>query len=152
MDCALAFDLGGTSAKIALVSASGAVLAQEVVPTPASPDPLVVLRPFANAGDRLLAIASERSLRVSAVGCGVPGNMDPTRSRVLLNNIRALDGFDLAHAHVDVEAGVEVQADFRLRSAEGTAACEHVLGQIGEFVQRAFGRMRMGEFSAHGLS
>jgi len=96
MLCALALDLGGTSAKIALVSEAGVVLAQEIVPTPASMDPLEVMRPFVETGQRLRAAAAGDALTVVAVGCGVPGDLDPTRTRVLFNNIHALDGFALA--------------------------------------------------------
>ena len=65
---------------------------------------------------------------------------------------RVFDSLDLTHAHVDVEAGVEIQAHFCLRGAKLAATCEHVGRQVGEFVERTFRRGRLGEFSAHGLS
>ncbi len=93
---AIGLDLGGSSAKLALVSEQGKALCQETVLTPASSDPLVVLAPIAAAVDRLRAEAERRSLAVSALGCGVPGNLDPARERILYNNVAALDGFALA--------------------------------------------------------
>lgn len=132
MLCALTFDLGGTSAKVALVSASGAVLAQETIPTPASSDPLVVLRPFAEAGDRLLSRALRESLAVVAVGCGVPGNMDPTRATVLINNIVALDGFAL---------GPWLRERFGLPVSLDNDACAAAIGETSLLEGHGAGRV-----------
>jgi glucokinase len=88
-------DLGGSSAKIGLISKSGEVLAEVTVPTPTSQDPEVVLAPFLAEAERLRRAAADRGCEVVTLGCGVPGNLDETRQRIELNNIRALDGFAL---------------------------------------------------------
>ena len=93
---AIGLDLGGSSAKIAVVSAAGDVLAEDAVPTVESRDPLTVLAPVAAAIDRLRDAATNAGRVVVALGCGVPGNLDPTRERILYNNVVALDGFALA--------------------------------------------------------
>ncbi len=90
---AVGLDLGGGSAKIGLVDEAGAVDGWTSVPTPDSPDPEVVLEAFAVGVQRMLDVASASDLRVRALGCGVPGNLDPSGGTVKINNIRALDGF-----------------------------------------------------------
>jgi len=97
MNAAIGMDIGGSSTKIALVSRHGEVLADEHVPVAESDDAVTVLTPCAEAVDRLRAWAAERAISVRAIGCGVPGYFDPTRQRVALNNVRALDGFPLGH-------------------------------------------------------
>ncbi len=95
MSSAIGMDIGGSSTKVALVSQHGEVLADERVPLVESDDAITVLTPCAEAVDRLRAWAAERAVSVRAIGCGVPGYFDPTRQRVALNNVRALDGFPL---------------------------------------------------------
>ena len=107
---AIGLDIGGSSAKVALVSAAGEVLAHVVVPTADSRDPDDILEPFASAVDRLRALAVERGFAVAALGCGVPGNLDPARERILYNNVPALDGLALA-AWLRARHGLPVALD-----------------------------------------
>ena len=90
---AIGLDLGGSSAKVALVAASGAVLAKEQVPIPGQADPEAVLAPIGAAVDRLRADADRRGLAPVAVGCGFSGYLDATGTRIELNNTPALNGF-----------------------------------------------------------
>jgi glucokinase len=93
---AIGMDLGGSSAKIGLISQRGELLAQETVPTLDSPDPVTVLEPWIQAVERLRTLAAESGQRVLTLGCGVSGYLDPTRTVVDQNNTAALDGFALA--------------------------------------------------------
>lgn len=92
MHHAIGLDLGGSSAKVALVSAVGAILAEEQVPVPAAHEPERVMAPIAAAVDRLRAFAGDGQAPVG-VGCGFSGYLDVARTRIELNNTRALDGF-----------------------------------------------------------
>jgi glucokinase len=96
MHCAIGLDLGGSSAKIALVAQTGEVLAEDRVASPSAPDPEAVLSPIAAAVDRLRLFAAERALPVVALGCGFSGYLDHTRTTIAVNNTPALDGFALA--------------------------------------------------------
>ncbi|MGH2389087.1 MAG: ROK family protein, partial [Chloroflexota bacterium] len=95
MHHAIGLDLGGSSAKVALVAASGEILAAEQVPIPATADPETVLAPIGAAVDRLCAGASRRGLAPVAVGCGFSGSLDADGAKIELNNTPALAGFAL---------------------------------------------------------
>jgi len=95
MRYAIGVDLGGSSAKIGLVSERGELVAKEVVPTLDSPDPVAVLEPWMVAVEEMCAKAAAQGRRVEAFGCGVSGYLDPTRTVVDQNNTAALDGFAL---------------------------------------------------------
>jgi len=117
---AIGMDLGGSSAKLGLVSEQAAVLGREIVATPESGDPLLVLQPFAEAVDRLGALAHARGLQVAAIGCGVPGYLDPSRTVVDKNNIAALDGFAISPW---------LQQRFRLPVAVDNDACAAAIAE-----------------------
>ena len=93
---ALGIDLGGSMAKLALVREDACTLAEETVDVPDDPDPSRVLAPIGAAIDRLLERAAFRDLPVVGIGCGVSGFLDASRTRILLNNTAALNGFSLA--------------------------------------------------------
>ena len=93
---AIGVDIGGSSAKIALVTSRGELDALETVPTADSSDPSDVLAPIDRAIDRVRALAVRGDRPVMAIGCGVPGNLDASGERVLYNNLPALDGLNLA--------------------------------------------------------
>lgn len=92
---ALGLDLGGSSAKLGLVAEDGTVLAAEGVAFAPLDDLPAVLNPLHHALGRLCDRAARQGVELVGVGCGVPGNLDPNRAIVLLNNIAALDGFPL---------------------------------------------------------
>ena len=121
MRYAVGLDLGGGSAKLGLVDEFGAVISRLAVPTPRSSDPLTVLDAFAAGVDGLLARAAAESLPVMAIGCGVPGNLDPERSRVTINNIEALNGFPV---------GDWLRTRFGLPVALDNDSCVAAIGEI----------------------
>jgi predicted NBD/HSP70 family sugar kinase len=91
MHCAIGLDLGGSSAKVALVAQTGDVLAEDRVASPSAPDPEAVLSPIAAAVDRLRLFAAERALPVVALGGGFSGYLDRTGTTIAVNNTPALD-------------------------------------------------------------
>jgi len=112
MHHAIGIDLGGSSAKVALVEATGAILAEEQVPIPAALDPARVLGPVAAAVDRLRAATGDAQAPIG-VGCGFSGYLDAARTRIELNNTRALDGFALEpwlRARFDLPVAVDNDA------------------------------------------
>ncbi len=114
MPCAIGLDLGGSSAKVGLVSDAGELLAHEAIAVPDAPDPLAVLEPIVQAVERLSSAGAERSLTPIALGCGVSGYLDARRKRIELNNTAALDGFAI---------GPWLEERFRLPVALDNDAC-----------------------------
>ncbi len=92
---AIGLDLGGSSAKLAIVSDTGTIVANDVVPISAESDPVAVLNPVATAIDRLLELQSVDGRPVQALGCGFSGYLDDTGTLVEMNNTAALNGFAL---------------------------------------------------------
>jgi glucokinase len=87
--------LGGSSAKLGIVAEQGELLLAEQVPFNALDNLSAVLDPLCRTLQQLRDQAAAQRVELIGVGCGVPGNLDPDRSTVLLNNITALDGFPL---------------------------------------------------------
>ncbi|MDB5075928.1 MAG: hypothetical protein JWO42_2107 [Chloroflexi bacterium] len=96
MRCAIGLDLGGSSAKVALVADTGEVLVADHVAIPETMNAADVLNPIASAVDRLRYDAAKRAVSPIAVGCGFSGYLDNTRTTIEQNNTPALDGFALA--------------------------------------------------------
>lgn len=71
---ALAFDLGGTDLRAAIVSRDGVVRQSLTVPTRAGDGVEAVLSQMTDLADRLLA---HRSAEILGVGVGAPGPLDP---------------------------------------------------------------------------
>lgn len=90
---AIGLDVGGGSAKVGLVNEAGVLDSWIPVTTPDSPDPDVVLDAYATGVEWMLGMARANDLRVRALGCGVPGNLDSSGGTVAINNVRALDGY-----------------------------------------------------------
>lgn len=133
MHCALGLDLGGSSAKLALVTDTGDILAADQVRIAASRDPEAVLAPIAAAAARLRDLAAARALSLQAVGCGFSGYLDPTRTMIEQNNTPALDGFPLGQwlrrrlalpVTLDNDACVAALAETRL---SGVSGCRRIL-------------------------
>lgn len=95
--CAIGIDIGGTHLRAAVVSADGAILRRARVTS--SRDPKVVL-------ERCLALIAEvTGPDVSAIGIGVPGQVDTATRAVLSGGYVDLSGFDFAGL---VEAGARL--------------------------------------------
>jgi glucokinase len=110
MKHALGLDLGGSSAKLAIVSGSGEVLAEDSVSIDDAGPAEVVLNPVAVAISRLQGVAHSRGVSLVALGCGFSGYLDDTRTRVEQNNTTALNGFALRRWLQSV-SGLEVTID-----------------------------------------
>ena len=93
---AIGLDLGGSSAKIALVAETGEIRAEASVAMPESGDAATVLAPIAAQVDHLQTVAARQNWQVLALGCGFSGYLDPTRTVIEQNNTPALNGFALA--------------------------------------------------------
>ena len=71
---ALAFDLGGTDLRAAIVARDGIVRQSLTVPTRADDGVEAVLSQMTELADRLLP---DRSADIQGVGVGAPGPLDP---------------------------------------------------------------------------
>ena len=132
MRYALGLDLGGSSAKVAVVADSGALLAEDQVPIPVADEAEAVLAPIAAAADRLRRAADAQGLSIAALGCGFSGYLDPSGTRVEQNNTPAFDGFAL---------GPWLQARFGLPVAVDNDACAAAFAETR--LARAPGRHRV---------
>ena len=84
---AIAIDIGGTSAKLALVQSPGRMLSRAVIPTHRQMTPAVLLQDIVLAVRQLRADARRRGALVVGIGVGVPGLVDAHRGvvRYLVN-------------------------------------------------------------------
>src|SRR5438067_290275 len=80
MDYRLGIDLGGTTAKVALVKGRGVIVRQSVVPTTGFPKPAAMVEQISGACRDLL-----KGGRVRKVGVGVAGDIDSTRGVVRIS-------------------------------------------------------------------
>lgn len=128
MQYAIGLDLGGSSAKVALVTGRGDVLAEDEVAISSSTDPAEILDPVAASVDRLRQIATQRAMPVVALGCGFSGYLDDARVVIEQNNTPAFNGFALEAwlrhrfglpASVDNDACVAAFAETRVTAAMG---------------------------------
>ena len=87
MPLAIAVDVGGTSAKLALVTARARALASTMIPTGRQTRPRAFLHNLVAALGPLRAAAQDHGGRVVGMGIGVPGVVDPSRGvvRYLVN-------------------------------------------------------------------
>jgi len=92
---AIGVDLGGQSAKLALVGSDGAVLLRDRVPVDADWSSGRMVQALAGAVDGLVRQAAQRSIRPMGVGVVMPGYMDAACSRlVFAANLPRLGGTD----------------------------------------------------------
>ncbi len=110
---AIGVDLGGQSAKLALVDGDGRVLLRERVPVDAGWSAGQMVEALAGAIAGLVQEAAERSIRPTGVGVVMPGYMDATRSRLLFAaNLPKLGGTDfLAELRAAIGLPVSFDAD-----------------------------------------
>ena len=100
----LAIDVGGTKMALALVDDAGTVLAEELRPTPAEPDPLRVVAPLLDAV-AVLCRALPAGADPLRVGISSAGPLDAPAGTVSPVNIGAWRDFPLVeHVHVAVVA------------------------------------------------
>lgn len=95
MQHAIGIDLGGSSAKLALVSQTGEILAHDMVAIASGLSAEATLDPVAAAVDRLCRLGARLSLSIGALGCGFSGYLDDTRTTIEQNNTACLNGFAL---------------------------------------------------------
>ncbi len=95
MKHAIGLDLGGSSAKVAVVEDTGIIVAENTVPIREEQDAVSVLEPVAAIVDQMLARQAGDGHPIDAVGCGFSGYLDDTHTVVELNNTPAFNGFAL---------------------------------------------------------
>lgn len=78
---AIGIDLGGSSAKIGLVTESGAILSKTVVPIERTAEPAAILDAIRRATADLFCAKPAPSPRV--IGVGAPGPLDVARTRIV---------------------------------------------------------------------
>ncbi len=107
---ALAVDIGGTSAKLAIVSKEGAILRRSAVPTPKAPSAGPIVDALVKAVHQLLDLPAGIDGGIVGIGIGHPGFYDDEGKLRDLCNIPALNGFHLGD-HFRREFGVPVTSD-----------------------------------------
>jgi N-acetylmannosamine-6-phosphate 2-epimerase/N-acetylmannosamine kinase len=112
---AVGIDIGGTSIKSAIVSATGEVLAPISVKTRASGGRDVISSSLLEALTQTLATAKERSIRLAGIGIASAGAIDAKNGTVFAAtaNLPGWAGFDLrsfVHPHTDLAVFVENDA------------------------------------------
>lgn len=113
-------DLGGTSVKLAAVSAAGRVLREAEVPSEVSAGP----EAFVERVGALVRAWKRKGLAVAGLGLGLAGDVDPARGALrFAPNLRGWDGFEFKRAFsralkvpvaVDNDANVAVWGGYRI--------------------------------------
>lgn len=111
MRYAIGIDVGGRSAKMAVVAADGAILARRSVPTLASTDAQELLNRLHTGVNALKEEAHRNGWEAAAIGLGWPGLVDRQRGTVAYaTNLGSLDGYPLRSA-LEQQSGLPVAMD-----------------------------------------
>ena len=103
MRTVLAADFGGTTFRVAIVDAAGALLAREAVPTPAAQAPTELLDAVLELLERAAAAAPQAP---SAVCVAVPGLVDADAGKVIIaSNVAGFRNLVLTHP-ISVRLGI----------------------------------------------
>lgn len=95
MRYAVGVDIGGSSAKLGIVSDAGEIQLRHTLPTPPSDEPGEVAAAYADAIGYLLDQCREMDIQPEGVGIGIPGHLSEDRKRSTFNNVHTLDNFPL---------------------------------------------------------
>lgn len=93
---AIGVDVGGSSAKLGIVSQAGEILFHHKLPTPAFDQPTHVAEGYAQGIDLVLDRCRDMGIQPAGIGIGMPGNISLDRRSATLNNVQILDNFPLA--------------------------------------------------------
>jgi glucokinase len=91
----IAIDVGGTSAKLAIVAEDGTILSKSSVATPKAVTTGLIVDAFVQGAHRLIELSREWNIETVGIGIGHPGFYDDEGRLRDLCNIPALNGFDL---------------------------------------------------------
>lgn len=117
----LGIDIGGTSAKLAVVSAEGQIVERTAVPMGRSLSTAQIVDSLAEAVQKVLDESASREVKPEGIGIGHPGFYDEQGCLRDLCNLPSLSGVNLVNVF---------QERFRLRTASDTdVSC----GTLGEF-------------------
>ena len=126
----IAIDIGGTSAKLAIVSEEGNILHKTSIATPKAKSARPIVDSFLQATRQLRTIARDSGIALDGIGIGHPGSYDQEGRLRDLCNIPALNGVNL---------GICFQEEFRTRVVCDTdVSC----GTLGEFHYGGHGDVR----------
>ena len=76
---AIGVDIGGSSAKLGIVSESGEIVVRHRVPTPVCSQPERVIEEYVRAIDHLLNRCDEMAIRPVGIGVGMPRHISRDR-------------------------------------------------------------------------
>jgi glucokinase len=124
MEYAIGVDVGGSSAKLGVVTATGEVVLRHQVPTPVSDDPTWVAHGYADAIAEVLTHCRNMQISLAGIGVGMPGHISPDRRSAPLSNIHILDGFPLAD-YLEERFHLPVELD---NDATAAALAEYCFG------------------------
>ena len=91
----IAIDIGGTSAKLAIVSEEGNILSKTSIATPKAESANPIVDAFVQGTRQLRSIADDRGIQLEGIGIGHPGFYDQDGRLRDLCNIPALNGVNL---------------------------------------------------------
>lgn len=129
MRYAVGVDIGGSSAKLGIVSDDGEILLHHTLSTPLSNEPREVAATYSDAIDYLLAQCQEIEIQPEGIGIGIPGHLSDDRKMSTFNNVHTLDNFPLVdylvqqfHCPVvlDNDATLAALAEHRFGAGRGT--------------------------------
>lgn len=134
MRLAGAIDIGGTTIKIGVVAADGAIVDRSEIPTPSDGDPIPLVDGVAAALKPLIDAKTDGQT-VSRVGVSVAGFLDGAHDSMIHNaNLPALSGFPLRRklaeklglaCLLEVDSNAAVVAEYRFGAGRGI---ERLLG------------------------
>jgi len=96
MHHAIGVDVGGSSAKLGIVSQAGEILFRYRLPTPTFDQPSRVAEAYAQAIAIVVNQACDAGVQPAGIGVGMPGHISPDRRSATLTNVQILDKFPLA--------------------------------------------------------
>lgn len=96
MHYAIGVDVGGSSAKLGIVSQTGKILFRQRLTTPTFDEPTRVAEAYARAIDIVLNHCRDAGIQPAGIGVGMPGHISPDRRLATLTNVHILDNFPLA--------------------------------------------------------
>lgn len=106
----IAIDIGGTSAKLAIVAEEGAILSKSSVATPKAMTADSIAEAFVQATHQLMELSRRENIEIVSIGIGHPGFYDSDGRLKDLCNIPALNGFNLGE-HFRMKFQIPVASD-----------------------------------------
>jgi glucokinase len=125
---AIGVDVGGSSAKMGIVTDAGEIICRHRVATPLFEQPALVAEEYAKGVRFLLKCCPELASQIVGIGIGMPGHISPDRRAMTFGNVHTLDNFPIADFLSErFQLPVELDNDATL-----AAVAEYVFGGGGE--------------------